>query len=78
MEAISVVMGHDAIGWLRRIQPACPKGVNESRGKQRIVRTIMHAFELLEERKKEGVVGDGSVPQPHLSNDTSGKYRSSL
>jgi hypothetical protein len=35
---------------------SCPKGVNESRGKQRILRTIMPAFELSEERKKEGVV----------------------
>jgi hypothetical protein len=44
---VVVVMGHDA-----GIQPACPKGVNESLGKQRIVRTVMPAFEL-SERKKE-------------------------
>lgn len=35
---------------------SCPKGVNESRGKQRIVRTVMPTFELPEERKKERIV----------------------
>lgn len=61
--------GHDAIGWAAEHTASLSKGVNEGRGKQRIVRTIMPAFQLLEERKKgekEGVVGDGSVPPSHL------------
>jgi hypothetical protein len=48
------------------IQPACPKAVNESRGKQRIVRTIFPAFKLQEKKKEEGVVIDSSVSSSHL------------
>lgn len=43
------------------IQPACPKGMNESRGKQKVVRTIMPAFELHKERNKERVIENDSV-----------------
>jgi hypothetical protein len=48
------------------IQPACSKAVNESRGKQRIVRTIFPAFKLQERKKEEGVVIDSSVLSSHL------------
>jgi hypothetical protein len=54
----SVVMGLDAIGWA---YSQLSRGMNETRGKQRIVNTIMPAVELPEERKKEGVAKDGSV-----------------
>src|SRR6266852_2051568 len=46
------------------IQPACPMGVNETRGKLRIVRTIIPILE--EERKREGKVSDSSVPPSRL------------
>jgi hypothetical protein len=61
--------------WLG-IQPACPKGVNESRDKQRIVRTMMRAFRLSEEGKKKGVVRDDRVALPSTGgrNDTSSSW----
>ena len=39
--------------------------MNESRGKQRIVRTIMPALDLSEQREKERFVRNGSTPPSH-------------
>lgn len=47
-----VVMGQEVICWAY----SCPMGMDESRDKQRTIRTILPAFELSEERKKEGVI----------------------
>jgi len=46
------VRGDGAWGDWLGIQPACPKGMNESRDKQIIVRTSMPAFKLSEEKKR--------------------------
>jgi hypothetical protein len=58
-------MGLDAIGWA---YSQLSRGVNETRGKQRIVNTIMPAVELPEERKKRGSCQGWQclVPPSHL------------
>jgi hypothetical protein len=63
MWAMSVVMGHEAIGCAYN---QLSTGVNGSRGKQIIVRTMTPSVELFEERKKEAVVKHGGVPPSHL------------
>ena len=42
------------------------KGMNESRDKQRTVRTTIPAFKLSEERKKERVIGNYSAMRGYL------------
>jgi hypothetical protein len=50
--AMAVLVEHDATGWA---YSQLSKGVNESRGKLRIIRTVVPADELPEAAKKEGM-----------------------
>jgi hypothetical protein len=75
--AMSLGMTHGAWrDWLG-IQPACPKGVNETRDKLRIVRTIMPSSKRREGEREKLYAALPSTGGRH-GNDTSSSWENAL